>query len=153
MLKARIRVTRLVTPPPLNLRVVSQSKSLFRYAFKLTLPICHPRFLTCVRNDKDRRVVERNDPGDTVVGKMKAQDAELTAQVAKMNKAPKNEKVTLMAAVLTSMVEQRTAAMHARMKKMQGKMMQHMQRGKDSMMKCPMMQGMEEQSGEVHKRY
>ena len=87
---------------------------------------------------------------------MKAQDAELTAQVAKMNKAPKNEKVTLMAAVLTSMVEQRTA-MHAGMEKMQGEMMQHMmqhmQMGKDSMMKCPMMQGMEEQSGEVHKRH
>ena len=87
---------------------------------------------------------------------MKAQDAELTAQVAKMNKAPKNEKVMLMAAVLTSMVEQRTA-MHARMEKMQGEMMQHMmqhmQMGKESMMKCPMMQGMDEHSGDVHKRY
>jgi len=76
---------------------------------------------------------------------MKAQDAELTAQVAKMNKAPKNEKVMLMAAVLTSMVEQRTA-MHAGMEKMQGEMMQHMmqhmQMGRESMMKCPMMQGM-----------
>lgn len=86
---------------------------------------------------------------------MKAQDAELTAQVAKMNKAPKNEKVTLMAAVLTSMVEQRTA-MHAGMEKMQGKMMQHMmqhmQMGKESMMKCPMMQGMDEQSGDAHKK-
>ena len=87
---------------------------------------------------------------------MKAQDAELTAQVAKMNKAQKNEKVMLMAAVLTSMVEHRTA-MHARMEKMQGEMMQHMmqhiQMGKETMMKCPMMQGMDEQSGDVHKRY
>ena len=78
---------------------------------------------------------------------MKAQDAELTAQVARMNKAPKSEKVMLMAAVLTSMVEQRTA-MHARMEKMQGEMMQHMmqhmQMGRESMMKCPMMQGMDE---------
>ena len=85
---------------------------------------------------------------------MKAQDAELTAQVAKMNKAPKNEKVTLMAAVLTSMVEQRTA-MHAGMEKMQGEMMQHMmqhmQMGKDSMMKCPMMQGMDEKTMAPHK--
>ncbi len=85
---------------------------------------------------------------------MKAQDAELTAQVAKMNKAPKNEKVTLMAAVLTSMVEQRTA-MHAGMEKMQGEMMQHMmqhmQMGKGSMMKCPMMTGMEEKTMDPHK--
>jgi len=62
--------------------------------------------------------------------------------------------VMLMAAVLTSMVEQRTA-MHAGMEKMQGEMMQHMmqhmQMGKDSMMKCPMMQRMEEQSGDAHK--
>lgn len=82
-----------------------------------------------------------------MMAEMKAQDAELTSQVAKMNKAPKNEKVTLMAAVLTSMVEQRTA-MHAGMEKMQGEMMQHMmqhmQMGKDSMMKCPMMTGREE---------
>jgi hypothetical protein len=87
---------------------------------------------------------------------MKAQDAELTAQVAKMNKAPKNEKVTLMAALLTSMVEQRTA-MHAGMEKMQGEMMshmmQHMQMGRESMMKCPMMQGMDDQSGDAHKRH
>ncbi len=87
---------------------------------------------------------------------MKAQDAELTAQVAKMNKAPKNEKVMLMTAVLTSIVEQRTA-MHARMEKMQGEMMQHMMRhmqmGGESMMKCPMMQGMDEQSGDDQKRH
>lgn len=85
---------------------------------------------------------------------MKAQDDELTAQVAKMNKALKDEKVTLMAAVLTSMVEQRTA-MHAGMEKMQGEMMQHMmqhmQMGKDSMMKCPMMRGMDKHSGNAHK--
>ena len=87
---------------------------------------------------------------------MKAQDAELTAQVAMMNKAPKNEKVTLMAFIITSMVEQRTA-MHAGMEKMQGEMMQHMmqhmQMGRDSMMKCPMMMGMEEKTMDYHKSH
>ena len=76
---------------------------------------------------------------------MKAQDSELTEQVAKMNSAPKDKKMRLMAAVITRMVEQRTA-MHARMEKMQEKMMQHMmehmQMGKDSMAQCPMMKGM-----------
>src|SRR5665647_801796 len=38
---------------------------------------------------------------------MKAQDAELTEHVAKMNSAPEDEKISLMAAVITHMVEQR----------------------------------------------
>lgn len=69
-----------------------------------------------------------------------------------MKSTAKNEKV--IAAVLTSLVEQRIA-MHAGMEKMQGKMMQHMmqhmQMGKGSMMKCPMMKEMDEQSGDAHK--
>jgi len=76
---------------------------------------------------------------------MKAQDAELTEQVATMNRAPENQKLGLMAAVLTRMVEQRTA-MNAQMEKMQARMMQHMmehmQMGKESMAQCPMMKGM-----------
>jgi hypothetical protein len=76
---------------------------------------------------------------------MKAQDAELTEQVAKMNSAPADKKMSLMAAVITHMVEQRIA-MDARMAKMQDEMMQHMmqhmQMGKDSMSQCPMMKGM-----------
>ncbi len=102
------------------------------------------------------RCMEMTEMKKKMMADMKAQDAELTAQVAWMNKAPKNEKVMLMAAVLTSMVEQRTA-MHARMEKMQGEMMrhtmQHMQMGRESMMKCPMMQGMDEQRGDAHKRH
>jgi hypothetical protein len=51
----------------------------------------------------------------------------------------------LTAAVVTRMVEQRTA-MHARKSKMQDEMMthmmQHMQMGKNSMSQCPMMKGM-----------
>ena len=81
---------------------------------------------------------------------MKAQDAELTAQVAKMNSAPENQKLGLMAAIVTRMVEQRMA-MDARKAKMEEAMMphmmQHMQMGKESMSQCPMMKGMKGMKG------
>jgi hypothetical protein len=67
---------------------------------------------------------------------MKVQDAQLTAQLAEMNRAPRDEKTNLMAAALTQMVEQRIA-MDARKGKMEEAMMQHMmqhmQMGKESM--------------------
>jgi len=73
---------------------------------------------------------------------MKAQDAELTEQLTKMNSAPEDKKMSLMAAVITHMVEQRIA-MDARKAKMEEEMMkhmmQHMQTGKESMSQCPMM--------------
>ena len=88
---------------------------------------------------------------------MKAQDAQLTEQITKMNLAPKDKKMDLMAAVLTQMVAQRIA-MDARKAKMEEKMMQHMmqhmQLGKESMSKCPMMKDMkdmDEKSGDAHK--
>lgn len=88
---------------------------------------------------------------------MKAQDAELTEQLAKMNRAPDDKKVGLMAGVVTQMVEQRIA-MNARKAKMEEEMMQHMmqhmQMGKESMTKCPMMKGMkgmDEKSVDGHK--
>jgi hypothetical protein len=88
---------------------------------------------------------------------MKVQDAELAAQVAKMNSAPEDKKFDLMAAVVTQMVEQRTA-MNARKAKMDEEMMkhmmQHMQMGKESMSQCPMMKGMkgmDEKTGDAQK--
>lgn len=90
---------------------------------------------------------------------MKAQDAQLTEQLAKMNDAPENRKLDLMAAVVTQMVQQR-AAMHARMEKMQegmmNHMMQHMQMGKESMSQCPMMKdmkAMDDKSEDAHKEH
>ena len=81
---------------------------------------------------------------------MKAQDGELTAQVATMNSAPENQKLELMSAIVTRMVEQRTA-MDARKAKMEEAMMQHimqhMQMGKESMSQCPMMKGMKGMKG------
>ena len=85
---------------------------------------------------------------------MKAQDAELTEQLTRMNSAPEDKKMGLMAAILTHMVEQRIA-MDARKAKMEEEMMkhmmQHMQIGKESISQCPMMKGMDEKSGDAPK--
>ncbi len=85
---------------------------------------------------------------------MKAQDADLTAHIAKMNSAPENQKVSVMAAVITHMAEQRIA-MNAKMEKMHEEMMkhmmQHMKLGHQSMSQCPMMKDMDEKSEEPHK--
>jgi len=76
---------------------------------------------------------------------MKAQDAQLTEQIAKMNRAPEDKKLGLMTDVITRMVEQRIS-MDARKAKMEEEMMkhmmQHMQMGKEFMSQCPMMKGM-----------
>jgi hypothetical protein len=84
---------------------------------------------------------------DKMAADLKAQDAELTAQVAKMIKAPENKKLDMMATVVSQMVEQRIA-MDARKTKMEEEMMQHMmqhmQMGKESMAQCPMMNGMKD---------
>jgi len=105
------------------------------------------------------RCQEMKDQKQKMMEDMKAQDAELTEQLAKMNSAPDNKKVSLMAAVITHMVEQRIA-MDARKAKMQEEMMQHMmqhmQMGKESMSQCPMMpgmKGMEDKSGDAHKEH
>lgn len=57
---------------------------------------------------------------------MKAQDTELTAQLAKMNAAPDDKKIGMIATIVTRMVEQRIA-MDAQKAKMEDMMMQHMQ--------------------------
>jgi hypothetical protein len=84
---------------------------------------------------------------------MKAQNSELTEQITKMNNAPEDKKMSLMAAVITHMVEQRIT-MDARKAKMEEEMMQHMmqhmQMGQKSMSQCPMMKdmkGMDNKSG------
>jgi hypothetical protein len=99
----------------------------------------------------DGKMMERcqamKEQKQKMMADMKAQNAELTEQVAEMNSAPVDKKMSLMAAVITHMVEQRIA-MDARMAKMQDEMMQHMmqhmQMGKDSMSQCPMMKGMKD---------
>jgi len=93
---------------------------------------------------------------EKMMAEMKAQDTELTEQLAKMNSAPVEKKLDLMAGVVTHMVEQRTA-MDAQMAKMEEQMMkhmmQHMQMGKESMSQCPMMKDMEDKSADAHKEH
>ena len=90
---------------------------------------------------------------------MKAQNAELTERVAKMNSASPDKKLELMAALITRTLEQRIA-MDARKAKMEEEMMKHMMKhmemGKESMAQCPMMKGMkgmDEKSADVHKEH
>lgn len=105
------------------------------------------------------RCQEMKDKKEKMMTETKAQDAELTAKVAEMNRAPADKKAGLVAAVVTRMVEQR-AAMHEKMGRMQDEMMvhmmEHMQMGKESMAQCPMMKGMkgmDEKSAGVHKEH
>jgi len=85
-----------------------------------------------------------------MMAEIKAQDAELTAQVAVMNSAPEDKKLGLLAAVVTRLVEQRTA-MNAQMEKMHDGMKQHMMghkhMGGDSAAKCPMMKDTNDMKG------
>lgn len=102
---------------------------------------------------------------------LKTQDAELTAQIAEMNRAAEDKKLDLMAGIVTQMVAQRTD-LNARRSEMEEGMMQHMmehmQIGKKSMSQCPMMKdmkdmkdmkgmkgmkGMKEKSDDAHKAH
>ena len=105
------------------------------------------------------RCQQMQEQKQKMMADMKAQDAALTEQIATMNSASKDKKMRLMAAVITSMVEQRIA-MDARKAKMEEEMMQHMmqhmQMGKNSMAQCPMMQGMKDMDAkptDVHKEH
>jgi len=84
---------------------------------------------------------------DTMWKDIKAQDAALTDQVAKMNSAAKDKKVDLMAAVITRMMEQRIAN-DTRNERMQENvmmhMMLHMQMGQELMPLHPTMMGIKD---------
>jgi hypothetical protein len=92
----------------------------------------------------------KSDHMKEMMAEMKAQDAELTAQVARMNSASKESKVDLMAEIITKMVEQRTA-MNARMEQMHGEMMKHMQMGMGSKPHHSKMKGMDKKAEEMPK--
>ncbi len=73
---------------------------------------------------------------------MRAQDTALTEQVAQMNNAAEGRKLNLLAALVTRMAEQRiakNAQMATMSDTMMNHMMQHMNRGRESMQGCPMM--------------
>jgi hypothetical protein len=114
-----------------------------------------------VKNMTEAKMMERcqemMEQKQKMMADLKAQDAELTEQVDRMNRAPEDKKLDLMAAVITHMLEQRIA-MDARKAKIEEEMMkhmmEHMQVGKESMSQCPMMKGMkgmDEKSGDAQK--
>lgn len=86
-----------------------------------------------------------------MAAEIKSQDADLVARVAEMNSAPEGNQLRLLAAIVSQMAEQR-ATMNVKMAKMEEDMMkhmmQHMEAGKESMAKCPMMAGMKDMSEE-----
>jgi hypothetical protein len=94
------------------------------------------------------RCREMKEQKQSMMEELKAQDAQLTGQVATMNSAPTDKKVELMAGIVTRMVEQRIAR-DDRKAKMEEKMMEHMmehmqqamQMNMDSPSQCPMMKG------------
>ena len=111
----------------------------------------------------DDKMMERcqvmMDQKQKMMTEMKAQDADLTAEVAKMNNAPDKKKLKLLAAIVTHMVENRTF-MNAKIEKMQEGMMMHMmqnmQMGQDSMSNCPMMmslKNMDDKTAYEHKEH
>jgi hypothetical protein len=85
-----------------------------------------------------------------MMAEMKAQDAQLALQVARMNSATKEAKLDLMAEIITQMSEQRTA-MNARMADMHMEMMKHMQMGMGSMSHHSKMKGMDKKTEEMQK--
>ena len=82
---------------------------------------------------------------EKMMTEMKAADQRLDDLVAKMNAASGMEKADATAAVVNEMVTQRRTMRDGMMKMedgMMAHMMEHMQAGKDSMAKCPMMKQM-----------
>jgi len=92
----------------------------------------------------------KSDHMKEMMAEMKAQDAELTAQIARMNSATREAKLDLMAEILTKMVDQRTA-MNARMEQMHGEMMKHMQMGMGTKSHHPKMKDMDTKSDAMPK--
>ena len=74
--------------------------------------------------------------------KMKAQDVELTATVATMNKAAQDKKIDLVASIVAQLVEQR-AAMHVQSEKME----------EESVSTCPMIKSMQDLPDDAHTEH
>jgi hypothetical protein len=119
-------------------------------ALAMTLALGAPGMAQSTDHSKMDHSKLKSDHMKEMMAEMKAQDAELTAQIARMNSATREAKLDLMAEILTKMVDQRTA-MNARMEKMHGEMMKHMQMGMGSMPHHPKMKGMDSKSEEMPK--
>ncbi len=129
-------------------------------ALALAVAVGHPTPMQSAEPAEGKQMMEHcqamKEQKEKVAADMKVQDTELAAQVAQMNQAPADKKLGLLGAVVTRMVEQRTA-MHAQMAKaqegMMRHMMEHMQIGKASMAQCPMMKEMNAAPAAAHKAH
>lgn len=132
------------------------------FVVALALTICSPINAQSAQPKQEKGVMEMSnqEPGmmercremkeqkQMMMEELKAQDAQLTAQVATMNSAPADKKMELMAGIVTRMIEQRITRdeRKARMgEKMMEHMMEHMQQSMqmnmESPSQCPMMKG------------
>lgn len=113
-----------------------------------------PKKMTMDHSKMDHSKMEHSkmmmDHCKGMMAEMKAQDAQLALQVARMNSATKEAKLDLMAEIITQMSEQRTA-MNAKMADMHMEMMKHMQMGMGSMSHHSKMKGMDKHSGDMQK--
>jgi hypothetical protein len=86
---------------------------------------------------------------------MQAQADQLAAKLETMERAPREDKLELLAAVVTLMAQQQSTrnAHQAKMEEsMMKHMMEHMEMGKESLAQCPMMKGMGSQKGHAGKK-
>ncbi len=136
---------------PTNARSAEPAKSKMKMDGKMMMGA-----QTMTETDMIQRCQAMKAQKDKMAADLKSQDAELTAQVAKMNKATETKKLDMMANVVSQMVEQRIA-MDARKTKMEEEMMQHMmqhmQMGKESMAQCPMMKDMDDKSANAPTKH
>lgn len=143
---------------PTNTIPILRSALAVAFALALWAPV-----LTRAAESADGKMMEHCEAmkaqKQKLMADVKEQDSELATRVAKMNSAAENEKLAMVAAVVTHLVEQQTA-MNARKAKMEEAMMkhmmQHMEMGKESMAHCPMMKGMkamDEKSEGAHKEH
>lgn len=129
-------------------------------AMTLVLTVWSPLQSQTAESTKAKKVESKKTQHDhsmmehrhAMMAEMKAEDDDLIALVAKMNSAPAVEKLDLVAAIVTHLVEQR-AAMDARMEKMHGEMMKPMMHHKrmDKKSGHSTMNGTEKPSGDAQK--
>jgi hypothetical protein len=86
---------------------------------------------------------------------MQAQADQLAAKLETMERAPREEKLELLASVVTLMAQQQSTrnAHQAKMEEsMMKHMMEHMEMGKESLTQCPLMKGMGASKGHAGEK-
>lgn len=145
----------------MNRHLITRTGALFAMVLVLWSPIISqstsPSGGKVVDSEMMKHCQAMMDQKQKMMSEMKAQDADLMAEIGKMNQASDKKKLDMLAAVVTHMMEHRLS-MSEKMEQMQEgtmkHMMQHMQMGHESMGMCPMMIGMKDMDGkpsDLHK--